>query len=85
MRNAGLSRLLDLPIEAVLLAVKASRDERRGNQVPGRIAACFQVRADSPIHVGIAQRLQADAQQPLLAFGQVVKRRPVRAWLLSQL
>src|SRR5260221_11045258 len=39
----------------------------------------------APIHVGVAQCVQPEADQPLLAFGQLVKRSPMRSGLPSWL
>ena len=70
MQNASrLGRLFGLLVEAVSLGMKTRRYECGGNQVTRRLTARFQVRADAPIHLGVAQRLQTQTKQALLALG----------------
>lgn len=61
--------LLRWAVEAVLLTEKTGGNERGGDQVARRVTSPFEMLMHAPIHLGVAQRIQANANQPLLTFG----------------
>lgn len=71
--------------EPVLLAVKARRYQRRGDEVARRVAPRLQVPAHAPLHLRIAQRFDANAYEPLLAFRKIVDGSRMNAQLLAGL
>lgn len=70
--------------KAVLLPMKTRSYKGSADQVARRVAARLEVRMYSPLHLRIAQSLQAGENQSSLAFGQLVDGRRVGAWLQTR-